>query len=260
MEACNISRVADADAVLVRCFGEVDMSIVPDLRARLESEIGLGCSNAVLDLSDVTYADSSALGLLVWLDQRVSPFGGRVVIAGANKDVSRILELSGLVSVADTISMSANADAAFEGLVLPEDGGEVLWTRDIPFVPTVDNLSKARHDVLEAISALGFPEAARFDISVALGEALANAIKHGAPLSGTAEVTITVSAQKDRAIIDVCDNGPGCADAASRETDFYAQGGRGIMFMHNLVDHVDFGTSPSGGTRVRLVKHRLGVA
>jgi len=240
----------------VRLSGDVDMAVVPELRSSLDTSLDAGCANVVLDLSDVTYADSSALGLLVWLDHRLRPLGGRLVIAGASSDVSRILELSGLVAVAASIAMSGSVASALEGLELSDLPSEPLWEREIEMGASVEALAGVREQVCSIIEPLGFSESGLFDIKVALGEALANAIRHGAPAEGPSEIQVMARAYPDRVVLEVLDNGRGFDGAHAGSDDLYAPGGRGIMFMRALMDRVEYETPSIGGTLVRLTKHR----
>ena len=116
MSTFDITHERDSRTCIVRMQGDIDIAVVPELKSDLGSALDSGCMYLVLDLADVSYADSSALGLLVWLYHRLRPCDGSVVLAGANRDVSRILELSGLTNLASSIMMSANVDAAIEGL------------------------------------------------------------------------------------------------------------------------------------------------
>lgn len=242
---------------MVRLTGDIDMSVVPELRAALDGAIDDGCHNVVLDLTDVSYADSSALGLLVWLDHRLRPSGGRLVLAGATKDVGRILELSGLVTVAASIAMSANVNAALEGLELPEEQtAEPLWRERIKMEASVDNLGEVREQVCTILGPLGFPDSALFDVKVALGEALANAVRHGSPSGSDNQVIVDAIAYPDRIVLEIMDAGAGFNGIHAGSDDLYAASGRGIMFMRALMDRVEFDSSELGGTLVRLVKHR----
>ena len=245
---------------VVSLAGDLDIAVVPELRQDLDLALDSGCANLVLDLACVTYADSSALGLLVWLNNRVGAVDGKVVLAGANRDVSRILELSGLVDVAGSIGVSANVDAAVEGLDLSPVSEELLWHRSLEVDADVNLLSGVREQVSEWIAPLGFPESALFDIKVALGEALANAVRHGQPVEGPAKVGVAVSAFEDRVTIEVSDQGVGFDGVHRSNEDLYAPSGRGIMFMRALMDRVEFGSGQGSGTVVRLVKHRRSVA
>jgi serine/threonine-protein kinase RsbW len=256
MSAFEISYADAPHTCIVRLAGDVDVGVVPELQVGLQEALGGGCENVVLDLADVTYADSSALGLLVWLDRRMLPHHGRLVLAGANHNVSRILEISGLVSVAASIATSDDVSSALGGLDLPSRSSDVLWHEAIEVPLDVNRLSTVRDSVSDLVSPLGFSDGAIFDIKVALGEALANALRHGRPELGEAQVTLGVDAFADRVVLNVTDNGRGFDGAVTSADDVYAPGGRGIMFMHALMDRVEFVRAEGGGTTVQMVKHR----
>ena len=170
----DISYSHDASACVARLSGDIDVSVVPELRHDLEASIDSGCSNLVLDLTHVTYADSSALGLLVWLDHKLRPVEGRVMLAGANQDVMRILELSGLARLSTSIGMSEDIDSALAGLEMGPTSAEAQWTRRICIAADIDRLAGVRDEVAELVTPLGFADSSVFDIKVALGEAAAS--------------------------------------------------------------------------------------
>jgi len=257
MATYEITHDLAANACIVHLVGDVDAAMVPDLRRNMEAALDGGCANVVLDLTDVDYADSSALGLLVWIDHVLRPRGGRMVLAGATRDVARILELSGLVTVAASIAMAANVPAALEGFDMAVTPSDPLWKHEAEFAADIDSLAGMREEICEIVRPLGFPESALFDIKVALGEALANAVRHGSPSDGSGRVEVRVIAYPDRIVLEVTDNGEGFDGTHEGAEDLYAPGGRGIMFMRALMDRVEFERSPSGGTTVRLAKHRV---
>jgi anti-anti-sigma factor len=258
MPGFDIAKQANTRTCVVRLTGDIDTAVVPELKEQLGLALRTGSHNIVLDLTDVHYADSSALGLLVWLDHELGPNGGRMVLAGANPDVQRILELSGLVSVAASIGTSADVTSALAGLQLSAEPSQVLWHEDLEMVADVNNLAGLREQVCELIAPLDFAESALFDIKVALGEALANAIRHGSSGVEDVPVKVGVSAYDDRVILEVSDSGRGFDGTPAHSEDLYAPSGRGIMFMRALMDRVEFEAPATGGTRVRLVKHRNG--
>jgi serine/threonine-protein kinase RsbW len=212
-----------------------------------------------LDLSDVDYADSSALGLIVSLDRAVSLLDGRVVLAGASGHVSRILELSGLLRAAPTVSAAQDCDDALSALTLPDLSAEPLWHQRIELVADPSTLAEMRAQVCDMLMPLRIPEPIMYDIRVAVGEALANAIRHGSSPGADDRVAVEVETFEDRVVLTVIDSGCGFDGVHGVGGDLYAASGRGVMFMRALMDRVEFGPALGGGTVVTLTKH-TGVA
>lgn len=76
--------------------GEVDMQIAPLWRDALDKKLyDSFARNLTFDFSRVTFIDSSGLGVVLGRYKKVTARGGKVRILGANKQVYRILSLSG---------------------------------------------------------------------------------------------------------------------------------------------------------------------
>jgi anti-sigma B factor antagonist len=73
---------------IVHIKGEVDMATVPQLRASLEKLAG----SVVIDLTDVTFLDSSGLGLFVFARKRLASAGGALTLRNPNDVITRTLE------------------------------------------------------------------------------------------------------------------------------------------------------------------------
>jgi len=254
-----VDRHPDLQACVLHAVGDIDLAVVPEIQGALEDALDAGLVNVVIDLSKVTYADSSALGLLVWLDHKLAGTGGKVVLTGANENVARILEVSGLVSVTPNVCTDESVQQALLSLDIAIPIGDPLWAQSLSVPADVESLAPARERVCSMLSSMRFSEAAMFDIKVALGEALANAVRHGSPAGVETEIFVHVRAYDDRAVIDVVDTGAGFDGDHVCSDDLYASGGRGIMFMRALMDDVRFAPGPSGGTMVTLVKRRSAV-
>jgi anti-anti-sigma factor len=92
------------DGVVVIAAGEIDLATSPQLRdALLAPEVS--SSSVVLDLREVTFIDSSGLGVIVGQQKRAQEHDEQFSVAvGGAAAVQRILELSGLVKVLDIVS------------------------------------------------------------------------------------------------------------------------------------------------------------
>lgn len=249
-----IERENGSPACVVRVVGDIDLAVVPDMQSAIDGVVTSGCVNVVLDLSRVAYADSSALGLLVWLDHRLGPLGGKLVLAGADRNVSRVLELSGLVGVAPSISATSTVRQALQGLEMAPEPPAPLWTEEMCVPASVESLAKTRSRVVDLLAPLHVPESILYDVKVAVGEALANAVRHGSPRGEEDHVCVEVTAYSDRVVVKVRDSGTGFDGDSSCADDVYASGGRGVMFMRALMDRVEFSQCDGSGTSVTLTK------
>jgi anti-sigma B factor antagonist len=90
------------DVAILAASGEIDGGVSPRLRERLFAHIEAGRRAVVLDLSTVTFLDSTAIGVLVGAVARLQEMGGGsllVVCAEANTRVLRILDIAGVASL-----------------------------------------------------------------------------------------------------------------------------------------------------------------
>jgi anti-sigma B factor antagonist len=89
---------------VVRAAGEVDVSTAPTLRERLV-DLPEGTPRAIVDLSEVTFLDSTGLGVLVAGQKRLrsaapegEPAGGLDLVV-TRPQILKVLEVTGLTSI-----------------------------------------------------------------------------------------------------------------------------------------------------------------
>ena len=81
---------------VVSVTGEIDAFTSPALEQELEWVLGDGASNAVVDLGNVGFIDSTALRVLLRALPRFSRRGGKLVLVSEDRRVLRTLEITGL--------------------------------------------------------------------------------------------------------------------------------------------------------------------
>ena len=84
---------------VVRVQGEVDLYTAPQLWETLDAAIAGTPHELVIDLSDVSFLDSSGLSVLLRAHKRLRPIDGTVVIRGAADQVFMTLDVTKLTSV-----------------------------------------------------------------------------------------------------------------------------------------------------------------
>ena len=72
--------------------GEIDLHVSPSVTASLNAIIDKKPQRLVVDLSSVTYIDSSGLAALIGAMQRVEGYGGKFLLAGLQGTVCDIFE------------------------------------------------------------------------------------------------------------------------------------------------------------------------
>ena len=81
-------------AVVVRLAGELDLYNADDLRGALTGAIGDGARRIIVDMSEVEFVDSTALGVLIEARSTLGQNG--VLLAAPQLETRRTLEVSGL--------------------------------------------------------------------------------------------------------------------------------------------------------------------
>lgn len=84
---------------VVSASGEMDVATAPPLRDRLQTLAASGKPTVVVDLLDVTFLDSTALGVLVGALKRCRESGGDLPLVITEPRILRVFEITGLTGV-----------------------------------------------------------------------------------------------------------------------------------------------------------------
>ncbi|MEP6778041.1 MAG: STAS domain-containing protein [Chthoniobacterales bacterium] len=79
--------------------GEIDLHVSPQVAASLAGMVEQKPKRLVVDLSRVTYIDSSGLAVLIEAMQNVEAYGGKFLLAGLQENVRPIFEMARLDQV-----------------------------------------------------------------------------------------------------------------------------------------------------------------
>ena len=89
--------------------GEIDLHVSPAMTASLQAMVRKKPKTLVVDLSRVSYIDSSGLAALIEAMQNVEEYGGKFALAGLQETVRTIFEIARLDQV---FQIYPNADRA----------------------------------------------------------------------------------------------------------------------------------------------------
>jgi anti-sigma B factor antagonist len=107
----QIDEVSEGTVPVLAISGEIDLSKAPDLRERLVTIAASGASLAVVDLTEVTFLDSTALGVLVSGLKRMRSSGGDLRLVATRPNLVKVFEITGLLDLFPLFESRAEAVA-----------------------------------------------------------------------------------------------------------------------------------------------------
>lgn len=120
------------------------------------------------------------------------------------------------------------------------------------------NLALMRHFATDFVTKCGYSDDDVFDITIAVGEACANALEHGSPLKEENNISVTCSCMKDHMLIKVKDEGVfKNGDSLNALSDDNHASGRGMLLMLAVMDKVTVDESSDGTTVSLTKKHKI---
>ncbi len=87
-------------ALIVRLKGELDHHSADTVKLKMEEAILRGDSSyIILSMKDLTFMDSSGLGVILGRYKLITSRGGKMVVCDVNPSVYRLFEMSGLFKI-----------------------------------------------------------------------------------------------------------------------------------------------------------------
>jgi serine/threonine-protein kinase RsbW len=131
-------------------------------------------------------------------------------------------------------------------------------TTELRLPSRLEAVAEAAAAVAGVVNRSGIDENTAFGIDMAVREAVTNAVLHGNKQDEKKIVAVTVKVSSTALEINVHDQGPGfnpdTVPDPTKEENLLKTSGRGIFFMRNFMDEVEWTIRPDGGTTVRMTK------
>lgn len=235
------------DIAVIPVEGDLDVTSAPRLRTTIDNLVDGGCRRIIVNLRHTSYVDSAGVAMLIVEARELRALGGLLSLADASADVYRTFAIARLVDLIPVTQLGG------ERQLKPLDPSQrPRWTKSLQV--GVDCLSSARSwmrgVLMQCAPLLG--DDAVFDLTLAGGEALGNAVDH----AQTNGALLTLMGFDDRVLCEVTDCGCGYELADDQEPEASCEErGRGIKLMRLLADGVSITRKQAGtGTVVRIAK------
>ena len=86
----------DEHTHVIEVEGQVDLYSAPDLKERALNVVDRGNTRVIIDLSKVSFMDSTGLGVLIGMLKRLRETNGSLALVVTDYDIERLFELTGL--------------------------------------------------------------------------------------------------------------------------------------------------------------------
>jgi len=100
--------------LVVHVQGQVDLYAAPDLKARLLDALDRADGRIIVDVTESTFLDTSALSTLFSAHRRARRRGGRVVLVNTSDAIARTLSITGLDAILDVVESVPEARAVLD--------------------------------------------------------------------------------------------------------------------------------------------------
>lgn len=96
-----VKIIATEQRVTAFLEGEIDHHTASVLRMEIDEAIRTYKPKVLkLDYGDVTFMDSSGVGLVMGRVRTMSPFGGRIIVSNLSPQIYKVMQLAGLEKIA----------------------------------------------------------------------------------------------------------------------------------------------------------------
>ena len=108
----------DSDRHVVAVRGEIDLFTAPELKSTLADALEAGHTRIVVDLTETTFLDSTALGVLIGAVKRLRSQDGALTIVNTDPNIAKTFEITGLDQI---FTIRPTRDEAVDALAAAAD-------------------------------------------------------------------------------------------------------------------------------------------
>lgn len=106
----QIDLTTNRDVLIIRLVGELDHHTADMVRSQVEEKIeSEGIRHILLNLEELSFMDSSGLGVILGRYKHISQLGGKMIICAISSSVYRLFELSGMFKILKVVDSEEQA-------------------------------------------------------------------------------------------------------------------------------------------------------
>ena len=106
MNSKNIIEVSKTNMVSIR--GEIDIYSIEKFRDSIEEKIKTQASEIILDCSELSYMDSTGMGVLIELRNKTKELGQKIIMMNPRPNIRKLLALTGVDEIIEIVDNPVN--------------------------------------------------------------------------------------------------------------------------------------------------------
>lgn len=106
----EIKLLGEKRTLLVELLGELDHHAASKIKDEVDEKLrSSNAVNIIFDFSNITFMDSSGIGVIMGRYKKTRALGGRVIACGMNAQIMRIMEMSGIDKIIKLVPSTQKA-------------------------------------------------------------------------------------------------------------------------------------------------------
>jgi len=106
----GVQTTTHGRALIATLTGELDHMQAERLRAQIDAAFEKSpCKHVVFDMSNVSFMDSSGIGMIIGRYKNAEKRGGQIILANMSDAISRLYDISGLAKIVGRTSSVQDA-------------------------------------------------------------------------------------------------------------------------------------------------------
>ena len=106
MNSKNIIEVSKTNMVSIR--GEIDIYSIEKFRDTIEEKIKTQASEIILDCSELSYMDSTGMGVLIEIRNKTKELGQKIIMMNPRPNIRKLLALTGVDKIIEIVDNPVN--------------------------------------------------------------------------------------------------------------------------------------------------------
>ncbi|PKM59418.1 MAG: anti-sigma factor antagonist [Firmicutes bacterium HGW-Firmicutes-4] len=106
MNSNNIIDIGKTSMVSIK--GEIDIYSIEKFRETIEEKMKTQAAEIILDCSELSYMDSTGMGVLIELRNKSKEMGQKIIMMNPRPNIKKLLALTGVDKIIDIVDNPVN--------------------------------------------------------------------------------------------------------------------------------------------------------